>query len=131
MNANRSEPTMKIVLLIAALVSFAASAQDGPTAGFPPNSIAASAQELRAHLSGNSFQAKYRDGTTVTSKFDVDGGLSATAPAFYDTGRWKVEDGKVCGSLRKNGAFCNEARFDAGTLYLRRMNGEVIRYDPE
>ncbi len=122
---------MKILLLLTALVSFSASAQDGATAGFPPHSTVAGAQELRAHLSGKAFQAKYRDGTTVTSKFDEDGGLSATAPGFRDTGRWKVEDGKVCGSLRKIGAFCNEARFDAGTLYLRRMNGEVIRYDPE
>ena len=122
---------MKTFLLAAALASFAASAQDSATVAFPPNSTTAGAQELRAHLSGKTFQAKYRDGTTVRSTFDADGGLSATAPAFHDTGRWKVEDGKVCGSLRKIGAFCNEARFDSGTLYLRRMNGEVIRYDVE
>ena len=31
------------------------------------------------------------------------------------------------GSLRKIGEFCNDARVDAGSLYLRRMNGEIVR----
>ena len=63
-------------------------------------------------------------------RFGVDGGLFASAPGFTDSGKWRVEDGKLCGSLRKIGEFCNEARFDAGTLFLRRMSGEVIRYVP-
>jgi hypothetical protein len=67
----------------------------------------------------------------VRAKYGADGSLSANAPGFYDTGRWKAEDGKVCGSLRKLGDFCNDARLDAGALYLRRMNGEIVRYDPD
>lgn len=59
---------MNVLLLLAALVSFSASAQDSATTGFPPNATLAGAQELRAHLAGQAFQAKNRDGTTVTSR---------------------------------------------------------------
>jgi len=122
---------MKLSLLVAAFIPVAVLAQSGGSGDFPPNSTAATAQQLSTHLSGKSFHAKYADGTTVKSKFGADGSLSATAPAFYDTGRWRVEDGKLCGSLRKIGEFCNEARFDSGALYLKRMNGEIVRYEPE
>ncbi len=37
----------------------------------------------------------------------------------------------MCGSLRKSGEFCNDARFDAGVLYLRRVNGEIVRNEAE
>jgi hypothetical protein len=86
---------------------------------------------LSAFLAGRSFQWSTTEGTRVKSKFGADGGLAASAPGYYDTGKWRVEDGKLCGSMRKAGDFCNEARFDAGTLYLRRMNGEIVRYEPE
>ena len=120
---------MKIgLLLVAAALSTVAIAQ--PTSGFPPASTVATGQELNAHLSGKTFNAVYADGTRVQTKFGADGGLFASAPGFTDSGKWRVEEGRLCGSLRKIGEFCNEARFDAGTLYLRRMNGEVIRYLP-
>ena len=98
--------------------------------GFPPTSTAATEQDLNAYLSGKTFNATYADGTRVQTRFGVDAGLFASAPGFTDSGKWRVEDGKLCGSLRKIGEFCNEARFDAGTLFLRRMSGEVIRYVP-
>lgn len=115
-------------LLASALFSLAAVAQ--PTNGFPASSTVATAQDLNAHLSGKTFRAVYADGTRVQSRFAADGSLSASAPGFSDSGQWRAEDGRVCGSLRTSGEFCNEARFDAGTLYLRRMNGEVVRYTP-
>lgn len=108
-----------------------APAQVGGGAGFPPSSIAAKSQELSAFLAGKTFQWSTADGTRISSKFGADGGLSASAPGYYDTGKWKAEDGKLCGSMRKAGEFCNEARFDAGALYLRRMNGEIVRYAPD
>jgi hypothetical protein len=112
-------------------VPLAATAQAGSGAAFPPSSVAATSQELSAFLAGKSFQWSTAEGTRVKSKFGADGGLAASAPGYYDTGKWRVEDGKLCGSMRKAGDFCNEARFDAGTLYLRRMNGEIVRYEPE
>ena len=121
---------MKLSPLMAAVLSLAAIAQPTNVVGFPATSTVAIAQDLNARLSGKTFDAAYADGTRVQSRFGADGSLFASAPGFTDSGRWRVEDGKLCGSLRKIGEFCNEARFDAGALYLRRMNGEVIRYVP-
>jgi hypothetical protein len=123
---------MKFTLfLAAALLPLASIAQQGRAIEFPATSIAPSAQELSAYLSGKSFRGKYADGTPISSKYGSDGSLSASAPNFYDTGKWKTEDGRLCGSLRKIGEFCNDARLDSGALYLRRINGEIVRYDPE
>ena len=122
---------MKHFLLIAALLSFAVAAQVGTGGTFPPSAVPATAQTLGTHLSGKTFHAVFADGTRVQSKFAADGGLASSAPGYYDTGKWRAEDGKLCGSLRKIGEFCNEARFDSGVLYLRRMNGEVVRYESE
>lgn len=122
---------MKYPLLIVALLPVAVAAQVSTAGAFPPSAVPATAQTLSTHLSGKTFHTVYADGTRVQSKFSADGGLAATAPGFYDTGKWRVEEGKLCGALRKVGEFCNEARFDAGVLYLRRMNGEVIRYEAE
>jgi hypothetical protein len=121
---------MKSFLLTVILFPLAAIAQGTPTV-FPPSSVPATAQELNAYLSGKAFRATYADGTKVQSKYGADGSLAASAPGFYDTGQWRVEDGKLCGSLRKLGPFCNEARFEGGALLLRRMNGEIVRYEPE
>lgn len=121
---------MKLLpLLLAAMLASAATAQ--PTQDFPPTSTVPTAQDLNAHLSGKTLTATYADGTRIQSRFSADGGLFASTPGYTDSGKWRAEDGKVCGSLRKSGEFCNEARFDSGTLYLRRMNGEVIRYVPK
>jgi hypothetical protein len=122
---------MKHFLLIAALLPIAVAAQVGTGVAFPPSAVPATAQALSTHLSGKTFHAVLADGTRVQSKFGADGGLASSAPGYYDTGKWRAEEGKLCGSLRKVGEFCNEARFDAGVLYLRRMNGEVIRYESE
>jgi len=120
-----------LLVLAAALVQLASFAQGDSSVEFPPSSTVPTAPELKAHLSGKSFRARYADGTMVQTKFDADGGLAATAPDFYDTGRWRVENGKVCGSLRKEGDFCNDARLESGALYLRSMSGEVVRYEPQ
>jgi hypothetical protein len=121
---------MKSFLLAAVLFPLATFAQ-GAANSFPPSSVPATAQELSAYLSGKALHATYADGTKVQAKYGADGSLTASAPGFYDTGQWRAEDGKLCGSLRKMGPFCNEARIDAGALFLRRMNGEVVRYEPE
>ena len=125
------ENALKSFLLGITLVAATAIAQGQSGNAFPPSSVSVTAAELTAYLSGKTFRATYANGTTVQSKFGADGSLAATATGFYDTGKWRAEDGKLCGSLRKVGEFCNEARFVDGILYLRRMNGEVIHYEAE
>ena len=109
----------------------AAALPTASASGFPPNVTTPTAQELSALLSGKSFRATFADGAPVRANYGADGGLSANAPGYYDTGRWKTEDGKLCGSLRKIGDFCNEVRLGAGAFYLHRNSGEIVRYEPD
>jgi hypothetical protein len=123
---------MRIAFLVAALVSCGAMAQVGAPSAFPAASTVPTAQGLRAYLSGKAFRTTYASGATAHMRFGADGLLSASlSTGFTDSGQWRVEDGKLCGSLRESGDFCNDARFDAGTLYLRRISGEILRYEPE
>lgn len=99
------------------------------SAEFPASFLVPTAQELSTHVAGKTARGIYANGTPVQSVYSPDGTLTATAPGFNETGRWRSEDGKICGSLPKIGDFCNDARFDAGVLHLRRTNGEIVRYD--
>lgn len=107
------------------------TAEGSNRADFPPTVTTPNAQELAAHVASKSFRTTFADGTPVRTKFGPDGGLSINAPSYYDSGRWKAEDGRICGSLRKTGEFCNDARLGGSSLYLRRTNGEIVRHDPD
>jgi hypothetical protein len=122
---------MRKTLFVLSLAVSAAFAQEQPLKDFPPDSTAPSGQALREYLAGKTFVGKFASGAIVTTQFFVDGKLKSTvSTGGVDTGDWKTEDGKLCGSLRKAGAFCNDARLEAATLWLRRMNGEIVRYEP-
>ena len=83
--------------------------------GFPRSSTAATSK-ISTRTFDKAFNATYADGTRGQDAFGVDGGLFASAPGFTDSGKWRAEDGKLCGSLRKIGDFCNEARFEPPAL---------------
>ena len=118
-------------IVLALLLPLAALAQQDVAVEFPVTSTTPSAQELNTYLAGRTFKGKYADGTPVQSRFGADGNLWADSPTFHDTGRWRTEDGRLCGFLRKVGEFCNDARIDSGVLYLRRMSGEIVRYQAD
>ena len=90
------ENALKSFLLGITLVAATAIAQGQSGNAFPPSSVSVTAAELTAYLSGKTFRATYANGTTVQSKFGADGSLAATATGFYDTGKWRAEDGKLC-----------------------------------
>jgi len=123
---------MRKALLAFLLAASAAVAQDQPLKDFPADSTAPNGQALREYLAGKTFVGKFANGAVVTTQFSADGKLKSTvSTGGVDTGDWKAEDGKLCGSLRKAGAFCNDARLGASTLWLRRMNCEIVRYEPQ
>ena len=112
------------------LAAAAGLAQDQSMKDFPPDSTAPNEQNLREYLAGKTFVGKFANGATVTTQFAVDGKLKATiSTGGVDSGDWRAEDEKLFGSLRKAGAFCNDARLGGGVLWLRRMNGEVVRHE--
>ena len=122
---------MRKLLPLLLLVASAAFAQDQPLKDFPPDLTTPNEQVLHEYLAGKTLVGKFASGATVTTQFATDGKLkSSISTGGIDSGDWKTEDGKLCGSLRKAGAFCNDARLGEGVLWLRRMNGEIVRYVP-
>lgn len=122
---------MRRVLPVLLLVASTAFAQDQPMKDFPADVTTPNEQALREYLAGKTLVGKFVSGATATTQFATDGKLkSSISTGGVDTGEWKAEDGKLCGTLRKAGVFCNDARLGEGILWLRRMNGEIVRYAP-
>lgn len=110
---------MRGVLPVLLLVASAAFAQDQPMIDFPADVTTPNEQALREYFAGKTLVGKFASGGTVTTQFATDGKLkSSNSTGGIDSGEWKVEDGKLCGTLRKAGAFCNDARLGEGILWL-------------
>ena len=55
-----------------------------------------------------------------------------TDRGYSDSGKWSVEDGKVCANMQKSGPSCSEMRIANNVLYMKRAsNGEVFALLPK
>ena len=132
MSSTRLFATVTVLVLLSATTLQARS--QARNTDFAPTAVAASAQELKTYLAGKSYGIAYASGVRILAKFGTDGRMTAegtNGTRYYDSGTWTVEDGKVCFALYRTVASCTEARFDAGTLYLKRTDGEIVRYEPK
>jgi hypothetical protein len=120
---------MRNVLLCLAAITGTVLAQQIQT--FPEGAVTPNAAELKQHLQDRVFTYKLSSGTPIRVQYNANGYVFVNGPSYQDSGEWKAEEGRLCGSLQKAGAFCNDARMSAGVLFFRRMNGEIIRYDPQ
>jgi hypothetical protein len=51
---------------------------------------------------------------------------------YVDSGKWHIEDGKVCAQMQRSGAACSEMRLFNDALYMKRAsNGEVVALQPK
>jgi hypothetical protein len=122
---------MKLIVTCLAVLSGVSQAQTPGPKDFPPNAVSPSAQAITEHLAGRVFAYKLSTGADVRVEFNGNGYFFVNSSGgFDDSGKWAPEDGKLCGTLKKLGPFCNEARMSDGVFYARRGNGEIIRYEP-
>ena len=114
-----------LVVLLLPLCSFAQSAM--PTK-FPADALPATADALRARLSGKVFHVKPADGSSWRLEYKANGyAFLDTGNGFRDSGSWRVEDGKLCSDWHHANGGCSEARLKGESIYLKRVsNGEVI-----
>jgi hypothetical protein len=108
------------------LVCFASQAQD-----FPADAAPASAADLNSRLSGNKYSVQLKSGVTWRLEFNTSGYFfvdTSTGGKAKET--WRAEDGKVCSQVEGGASQCSEARVHDGFLYVRRADGEVIKYVP-
>jgi hypothetical protein len=72
------------------------------------------------------------DGTLWDIEFKANGTFYVeTSKGNRVTGDWKSEQGKLCSWTRNTGYRCGDAMLFQDFLYVKRADGEVIKYVPK
>jgi hypothetical protein len=123
---------MKYTSLCAALLSASAFAQSAVPTTFPEGAAIATAEQLNSRLAGRVYGARMTNGDVWRFEWKSNGFFFLNAGGGYsDTGKWRVEDGKICAEMQKSGPACSEMRISNDVLYMKRAsNGEVVALQP-
>ena len=123
----------RLIVALASWVAVAAAAQAVPSGEFPAGSAAVEAGALREHLAGKVFRAQPASGPGWRLEYKANGYVFLdTTAGFRDTGRWSVEENRLCSTWERATSGCSEARLKAGVVYVRRTsNGEVVALVPD
>ena len=108
------------------LVPFFAFAQTAITTTFPADSVALSPEALKLRLTGNSFLADPASGAQLMLQYKENYAF-VNSGNFSDSGKWYVQDSKVCVEWRKLATNCSEFRTLGDVLLVKRVsNGEIM-----
>lgn len=118
---------MRSFLTILMIPLYALAQSPIPTE-FPADAVPASADDLRGRISGKTYKVKLADGNTWRLEYKANGfAFINTSRGFHDTGKWRVEDTKLCSDWQKAPGGCSETRVKGEAIYVKRSsNGEVI-----
>jgi hypothetical protein len=98
---------------------------------FPDGATAPSAQEVQALLADKTFRTTVANGSVWRMQYKANGYIFFNAAAGYsDSGKWRTEDGRLCTEMQRTPASCSDVRVSGGTLYMKRPNGEIIKFEP-
>ena len=113
---------------LAAALPLAAVAQTPLPTEFPADSVLTSADDLRARLGDKVFRIQFADGSSTRIQYNANGyAFLDTSRGFRDSGKWKVEGGKLCNEWRQIASSCSDYRVHGDVVYVRRVsNGEII-----
>ncbi len=111
-----------------ALVAFSFATSCAFAQDFPEGSTAPPAPELQTMLTGKVFDVKLPTGGNWRFQIDANGYFYVDTPRGQDSGKWKVEDGKLCTEPKKSNASCNEMRVKDGLLFMKRDNGQIVEF---
>ncbi|HRQ66915.1 MAG TPA: hypothetical protein PKZ76_18955 [Xanthomonadaceae bacterium] len=115
-----------VVTVVASVMFAGCSSGPPPAKEFASGARAPSAAELTAALHGKSFT--YSPGSLRTDYAAQGNGIVVYYGAGNsDSGTWRAEDGRVCFQFKVLPSGCNDIRYVGKDLYLKRMNGEVVR----
>ena len=123
-------PTMKLIihncLALSLLVSLSSQAH-----GFPADANPVGTADLNSRLAGKQFSVQLKNGVAWRLEFNNNGYFFVdTSTGGRATGTWRADDGRLCSQVSGGDAQCSEARVQDGFLYIRRADGEVIKYVP-
>ena len=99
---------------------------------FPDGATSPSAEEIRKHISGQVFSVTLKNGTGWRLDFNSNGYFFVdVSTGSRATGQWKTEDGRICSKINVPDFTCSDARMHESYLYIRRTDGEIIKYVPK
>ena len=124
---------MKSFAACTTFLSFTVFAQSAIPTTFPEGAIPATAEQLKARLTDRVLGARMTNGDDWRFEYKSNGYFFLnTGRGYADTGKWRVEEGRVCAEMQKSGAACSEMRILNDVLYLKRAsNGEVVALHPK
>ena len=97
-------------------------------AEFPEGLRTPSAAEVQDLLSDKNYQATLPIGHVWRVDYKSNGYLFFVNGGYTDSGKWRAEDGRMCFEMSKSGSGCNEVRTADGALYVKRANGDILKY---
>lgn len=128
---------MRFVVCAALLWGLAPAAQSqspapAPAADFPADAKPLTAEALQQRMKGKVFHVERPDGNHWRLQYQGSGYYFInTSQGYSDSGKWRVEDSKVCTEPQKTPTSCSEARLLGETLYVKRAtNGEIVKLEP-
>ncbi len=126
---------MRPLLFLAALPLLASAQTPVPPSGaptsFPADAAAPTAEALRNNVAGKVLHATLFDGSTWRIDYRDNGyAYLDTGSGFRDTGKWHLEEDKLCAEWKKAPSGCNEVRTRGDTVFIKRANGEVVALKP-
>ncbi|HET9978138.1 MAG TPA: hypothetical protein VFQ20_11915 [Burkholderiaceae bacterium] len=119
------------VLTVASAAACAQASAPGAAADFPPEARTLTADALRERLAGKVFHVALANGASWRLQYQSGGYFYLNVSTGYaDSGKWRVEDSKLCSEPQKTRAACNDVRLVSDLIYLRRDSGEIVRLEP-
>ena len=98
---------------------------------FPDGASTPAKDEVRLRVADKSFGVALVNRTTWRLEFKSSGTFFVnTSTGFNGGGDWNAQDGQLCSKLRGSELVCNDVRVFEDVLYLKRADGEVIKYTP-
>jgi hypothetical protein len=97
----------------------------------PEGATTPDAADVKKWFDDRTYKVRFADGTDLRLEYKANGYYWVnTSRGFNSSGTWEAKDGQVCTQLKGRDRSCNDVRMHAGSLYLKRDTGEIVRFDP-
>jgi hypothetical protein len=122
-----------LVVGVSVCLSVAAASAQAPAGPqeFPADAKPLSAEELKVRTTDKVFKVALANGSSWRLEYRSNGifFINISPSGYSDSGKWRVEESRICSEPQKTKASCNEVRDAGAALLLKRDNGEVIKLE--
>ena len=86
---------------------------------------------LKTAVEDKVFTVEPAKGTPWRLQYNANGYFYVNVGNFADSGKWSAKDSTLCTEGKQIRYFCNEFRMKDGVLFMKRENGEVVKFTPK